>query len=119
MTRTYFELEDDLYIPGRWYINRLTDRAGVELDSRDFTYGIPVDLGPPVKASLWKGGEAVDAQPPLRVLLDPKRKGTPLDFTFTNADMLVTTSRVANLLAPIAGADIQRIPVRVESQNEE
>jgi hypothetical protein len=118
MIRTYFELLDDLDWEGRWYLNRLCDCAGTELDSREFRYGRALNLGPPIKAKAWKTGIPVEAQPPLRVLLDPKREGEPLDFTFTNEDMPVVTSRVGAILASIAGGDIQRIPVLVEAREE-
>jgi len=119
MTRKYFWFEDDLYYRGRWYLKRLCDRDGVELDGREFQYGNLIDVGPPLKAITWKEGTPVEAQPPLKVLLDPKRKGIPLDFTFTNEVMPVAIGWVARLLGEIAGADIQRIPVRVESQEKE
>ena len=119
MKTIYYLLEDDLYTEGRWYLNRLCDRSGTQLDSREFQYGQLVDLGPPMPAKTWKEGDPVDALPPLKVLLDLKRNGAPLDFTFTNADLPVVTAKVANMLAAIAPRDIQRIPVLVESREEE
>jgi hypothetical protein len=119
MRTEFFELEDDLYSDGRWYLNRLCDSTGIELDSREFRYGKPVHLGPPISAKTWKEGTPIAARPPLKVLLDPDRVGLPLDFTFTNADMPVVGSRVARILAAIAPQDIQQIPVLVESQNED
>jgi hypothetical protein len=116
--RAYFELEDDLRFRGRWYLNRLCDAAGTALDSRQFQYGRRVDLGPPLKATTWKEGLPAEPRLPLTVLLDPERSGVPLDFTFTNEDMPIVTSRVGAILASIAGRDIQRIPVLVESREE-
>lgn len=112
----YFELLDDLYIEGRWYLNGLVDDADTELDAHDFTYGHPIDVGPPLRASLWNDDKVIDVQLPLRVLLDPKRIGMPLDFTYSNDNMPVVTTTVAEVLGTVAGADIQRIPVQVESQ---
>jgi hypothetical protein len=115
----FFELEDDLHTRGRWYLNRLTDCNGVELDSREFQYGKVVDLGPPIEAKTWKEGIQVAAQPPLKVMLDPKREGLPLDFTFTNANMPVAVSKVAETLAIVSARDIQRVPVLVEFREEQ
>ncbi len=117
--KAYFELNDDLYFEERWYLNRLCDAAGIQLDSREFRNGQAVDLGPPIKAKSWREGIPVPARPPLKVLLDPKRNGAPLDFTFTNADMPVVVLKVAEILASIAAQDIQRISVLVESRQEE
>ncbi len=119
MLRTFFRLQDDLHFEGRWYLNRLSDAAGIQLDSREFQYGRTVDVGPPMRAKTWKDGRLVEAQPPLEVLLDPNAaRGDPLDFTFTNADMPVVVARVADIIAAIAPRDIQRIPVLVESRQE-
>jgi len=119
MSRAFYRLENDYSIDGRWYINRLCDREGTELDSREFADGKRVDLGPPIVAKTWKESIAIAAWPPLTVLLDPKRKGFPLDFTFSNESMPVATVAVAQLLTLIAEGDIQRIPVLVESREEE
>ena len=118
MMRIYYTLEDDLYCEGRWYLNRLCDCSGIELDSRIFCYGELVDVGPPIQAKTWKEGIPVAAYPPLKVLLDPEMPGTPLDFTYTNANMPVATTPVATILASIAPQDIQRIPVLVESREQ-
>jgi hypothetical protein len=117
MRTVYYEMEDS-DLEGRWYLRGLFDNRGIELDARDFTYGVPADLGPPVKASLWNDYQTIETEPPLHVLLDPKRPGFPLDVTYTSADMPVVTSKVGMLLASIAHDDIQRIPVRVESRDE-
>jgi hypothetical protein len=118
MSGDYYELLDDLYIESRWYLRRLVDNAGTELDARDFTYGIPVDLGPPLRVSAWDDETMIEVQEPLTVLLDRKRPGSPIDFTFTNDNMPVVNSKVAKILA-LANADIQRVPVRVESRDDD
>ncbi len=116
MAAKYFELEDDINRPGRWFLNGLTDNAGRGLDDRDFTYGLPIELGPPMKLSLSNETTIVDVDLPLRV--SKQRDGTPLDFTFAGLGMPVVTTRVAELLAAVAGSEIQRVPIRIESQTE-
>lgn len=113
MRMHFYELEDNLDLEGRWYLNGLYDFSGRELDSRDLTYGKPVDLGPPLKISLPNEDTIVAARPPLRVPI--RRKGTLLDFTYADFDLPVVTAKVGKILAEIAGADIQKIPVRVDS----
>jgi hypothetical protein len=113
---TYYKLEDDVTIPGRWYLNGLSDSAGVELDSRDLTYGLPVEIGPPVRVSLRRENTIIAAHSPLRVSL--RRKGKPLDFTFADFDMPVVTERVAVFLSSIDHTSLQRLPVHVGSLQE-
>jgi hypothetical protein len=114
VTRTYFQIEHEFPESRRWYLNGLRDRAGNELDSRDFRYGVPVDTEPVFRLSSPRDGRMIDVVPPLFVSL--RRKGPPLDFTLADFDVPVVTSRVAQLLASVAEADIQRFPVRVDGQ---
>jgi len=113
MTRRYFELRDDVDIPGRWHLNGLFDGSGRELDSRHFTYGSPVDIKPPMRVPSFRDGTIIEALPPLQV--PPKRLGIPLDFTFASFDLPVVTERIATMLATIADQDIQRLPVVLAS----
>jgi hypothetical protein len=117
MTRRYFELEDDLYIKGRWHLRRLRDDMGTEYDSRQFTYGNHIDPGPPLKCSLWNDEKVIEVTPPLR--LDWSREDKPLDLTYTDSCMPVATKRIAEILEAIAGKDIQRFPVRVDRMDED
>jgi hypothetical protein len=116
MIRTYYELEDDLYIYNRWHLSGLRDDQGIELDAREFRYGNHLPAGPPLKCSLWNEDTIVDVTPPLRISWS--REGNPLDFTYTDDDMPVVSSRVAQILANIAGGDIQRFPVKVDRMEE-
>ncbi len=102
MAGAYFALDDDFYFEDRWYLNRLRDASGAELDSRIFQYGNIIDVGPPMKAKTWRDGTPVAAEPPFTVMLDPQRHGAPMDFTFTNADTPIVTSQIGELLARIA-----------------
>ena len=108
----------NLDLEDRWYLDAFTDGNGIELDGREFTYGRAVDAGPPLKMGTWKDERIIETRPPLRLSLYRKRTGAPLDFTFTGENVPVVTSRVAEILAAVANADIQRIPVYVEGQKE-
>jgi hypothetical protein len=109
MTVRYFELRDDVEMPGRWHLNGLFDGSGRELDSRIFTYGTSISVQFPMRIPSFRDGTIIEAPPPLQV--PPKRSGIPLDFTFASFDMPVVTARVAAILVALAGRDIQRIPV--------
>lgn len=117
MTGTYYELVDDLYVEGRWHLNGLRDQTGIELDSREFSYGNYIEPGPPLRMSLWNEDEIIDVNPPLTISWS--RDGTPLDFTFTDEDVPVVTRRVAELLTKLASPDIQRFPVKVDRMEQE
>lgn len=114
----YYEVEDNLDLENRWYLDTFTDGNGVELDGREFTYGRPIDRGPPLRMGVWNDERIIETRPPLRLSLYKRMTGAPLDFTFTGENVPVVSSRVANILAAVANADIQRIPVQVEGQKE-
>jgi|ERR1043165_173278 hypothetical protein len=109
--RTFFELEDDLYNENRWHLNGLFDCNRVKLDSREFTYGVRVALGPPLIAKLWKEGTKVNAYPPFHIAIHTF--ATPLDFTFNTSNAPVVTSKVASILMSVSTEDMQTIPVTV------
>ncbi|MBL8821904.1 MAG: hypothetical protein JNJ77_04895 [Planctomycetia bacterium] len=110
-------MEDDVFVKGRWYLNGLYDGAGIELDSRYFSYGRPIEIGPPLRVSLAHEYRTIEVSQPLKVTLS--RVGKPLDLTFAAFDMPVATIKTATLLASIADADVQRIPTQIESQTDE
>jgi hypothetical protein len=116
MAGRYYRVEDDVDVKGRWFLNGLRDGDGTRLDARDFRYGVPVDVGPPLKVSLWNDHNTVNARDPLTVSL--RRAGAPLDFTFADFDMPVVALKVARIMGALAVRDIQRIPVGVESRDE-
>jgi hypothetical protein len=119
MIRTYYKMWFDDTLEDRWYLGSFTDGAGIELDGREFRYGRPIDVGPPMKMKVWRAYSVIATQPPLRLSLDREyTRGGPLDLTFTSENVPVANARVAAILGSIAGADIQRIPVVVEEQEE-
>ncbi len=114
----FYELQDNFEHIDRWYLGDLFDAEGTRLDDRDFTYGIPVFLGPPLRVHLWNDKHVAAAIPPLRYSLCKERHGRKVDFTYSNCDVPVVTRRVADIIGKVAGADIQRIPVQVEGETE-
>lgn len=113
----YYELDDDVTIKGRWYLNGLLDNQGRELDSRDFTYSRRLATDGCLQVTLNNEGRMIKVEQPLKVRL--RRKGLPLDISFADFDMPVVTRAVGNLLNDIAPADIQRFPVQIDSCKEE
>ncbi|MFY0565287.1 imm11 family protein [Archangium lansingense] len=99
MPRRYFELSDDLHIPGRWEL-------GVPMDEHEEK----------VWTWLFRRGELADIKGQLRVpLYGP---GKPLDFSLAGAAVPIVHAKVAFILKKLAPADVQLIPVEVESQTE-
>jgi hypothetical protein len=117
MARKYYELEDDLDMEGRWYLDGVSDKVGKRFDSRVFTYGKPIEVGPPLRISLDDKDEIAEIVQPLKVSL--RRKGKRMDFTYADFDMPVVTTKIGELLGEIAGTEIQRIPVHVGFHNDE
>jgi hypothetical protein len=115
LTMKYFHLVDDLDSSHRWHLDGLRDSSGVELDSRDCTYGVPMECSPCLRVSLPHEDRNVDVREPLRI--SRARDGNPLDFTFSALDMPVVTTDVANIVEMIAGRDIQRFKVQVDGQD--
>ena len=73
MPKRYFDLSDDVYVPGRWYVGTIVDELGREVDPWQFTEGHPVQTQGKLKM-------------PLRVT------GRPLDFTLAGLDIPVVNA---------------------------
>ncbi|HZI10464.1 MAG TPA: DUF1629 domain-containing protein [Myxococcus sp.] len=101
MAERYFELEQNLYIPGLWYLDEPTDLNGQEVDD------------------IWQfaAGRVVDIREPLRVPL--YRPGNPLDFSTTCAGVTpIVHPKLASVFSELAPGDVQLSPVQVEGQPE-
>lgn len=112
MITEYFELLDDLELKDRWHLCRIFDATDAELDSRDFQYGIPLAINEPLRVHLWNSDRIIEVKQPMKLTLS--KNGLPLDFTFTDSDMPVVTTEVANILWRIASNDIQRFPIELD-----
>lgn len=98
MSRRFFELYDDVYIPGRWHLSVPVDSQGREVDDPwQFTRGKPI-------------------QEPGRLRVPLDVPGRTLDYSMGNLGTAVVNSRVANLFTELAPQEIQLIPVEVEEQ---
>jgi hypothetical protein len=97
MATRYFDLSDDVYIPGRWHLRTPVDEHGQEVAPWQFTEGHPVQV---------RG----------RLRMAFRRTGGPLDFTLAGLDIPVVRAHVASLLAALAPNDVQFLPVDIEGQ---
>jgi len=101
MALRYFELFDDVSVPGRWELNDPTDQSGREV----------------ANPWMFRKGEPVQFEERLRVPLT--RPGRPLDFSMAGIGVTpVIHAKVAAILTQLAPADVQLLPVDVASQSE-
>jgi hypothetical protein len=101
MALRYFELLDDVNVPGRWELNDPTDQGGREVEN----------------PWMFRKGEPVQLEERLKVPLT--RPGRPLDFSMAGVGVTpVIHAKVAAILTQLAPADVQLLPVDVASQSE-
>ena len=96
----YFEMSDDMHVPGRWFLSDPKDRNGRLLDR------------------VFSNGEHVQFQGPIRVDFNPHiSRGRPVDYSELSIESApVVHVRVASILAELAPSDIQLVPVLIEGQ---
>jgi hypothetical protein len=96
----YFEMMDDVYIPGRWYVDSPRDDQGRELIAYQFMRG-----------------ESLGWENPL--FLPIHIPGRALDFTQTAFGFTVVNSRFVSVCERLGIQDeVQFIPARVQGQPE-
>ncbi|MBZ4416851.1 imm11 family protein [Myxococcus sp. RHSTA-1-4] len=96
----YFDLMENLYIPGRWYLDTPVDGKGVDSGSWLFMEGKPASVEEPLRVGLFRPGKA-------------------LDYSCADAGAVpVVHPRVASVLTALAPGDIQTFPIQVEGQPE-
>ncbi|QSQ24208.1 hypothetical protein JY651_04350 [Pyxidicoccus parkwayensis] len=96
----YFELDQELYISGRWYLGCPMDGQGQEVGSWLFAQGEHVSVEQPLKVGLTRSGE-------------------PLDYSLADAGAVpVVHPKVAAVFSALAPGDIQTWPIQVEGQPE-
>jgi uncharacterized protein DUF1629/suppressor of fused protein SUFU len=100
MPNRYFDLTDDVYLPGRWDLGTPTDAQGQKVDDYAFTKGAPVTGEARLRIPI-RGGD-----------------GTELDFTEAGIGIPLVSARVASVFAELASTDVQLIPVHVEAHPE-
>jgi hypothetical protein len=100
VAKQYFDLFDDLYIPGRWHLERPMDERGQEIQTWLFDRGEPVHVEGRIRIPINIPGKA-------------------LDFTLlTSGPVPVVHARAAAVFGEMAPGDVQLIPVEVEGQRE-
>lgn len=101
MSERYFDLEQDLYVPGRWYPSEPQDIRGQEIeDVWQFSEGHPLELRGPLRIPLYRPGRSVDFA------------------TTAVGSTPIVHKRVASVFSELAPDDVQLFPVEVEGQPE-
>ena len=98
MSRRFFELYDDVYVPDRWHLDSPTDKQGREVDD----------------PWIFRGGEPVRIEERLKVPVE--HAGRPLDFTLAGLGVPVVHVRAAHIFTELALEDVQFLPVDVAGQ---
>jgi hypothetical protein len=99
MPKRYFDLFEDVHVPGRWYLDTPIDAQEQEIWTWLFRRGEPATVAEPIRIPIF-------------------RPGKPLDFSLAGAAVPVIHERVAAVFAELASSDNQLIPVSVESHSE-
>lgn len=101
MARRYFDLSDDVELPGRWHLRSPTDIQGRELDDPwIFKKGCPIP-------------------DPGRLKVPISRPGKPVDFSISGLGIPIVHVKVASLLTELAPDDVQSFPVEIEGHPEQ
>jgi hypothetical protein len=96
----YFDLSEDVYIPGRWALGKLVDARGED-----------------VWPWLLMRGEPARFEEQLEVSIESP--GNPLDFSYAAFGIPIVHARVASVFSELGAQDMQLIPVEVGSQPDE
>jgi hypothetical protein len=102
MTR-YFEMSDDVHVPGRWHLSDPQDRNGRSLDW------------------VFRKGTRVQVDEPIRVAFNEHaERGRPVDYSELSIESVpVVHARVAAALLELAPSDVQIFPVSIGGQPEQ
>ncbi|MFP2911036.1 imm11 family protein [Pyxidicoccus sp. 3LFB2] len=101
MPKRYFDLADDVYVPGRWDLGHPGDSQGQEVDDLwQFTEGQPVSVTG-------------------RLRIPVEGPGRALDYSHAGFSTPVVRANVANIFSKLAPDDVQLISVDVEGQPEQ
>lgn len=86
----YFQLIDDLRIPGRWYLGDVKRCRG---------------------AALYDNLASAQEMPSVEI----SRRGRPLEFTMTSSDLPIIGAELATVISEIAGAEAEIQPIMVSN----
>ncbi|WP_239014898.1 imm11 family protein [Archangium violaceum] len=96
----YYELYDDVYIPGRWHLKMPVDGRGEWIDTWRFNEGRVLDIEESIRFPL-------------------KLAGVALEFTLCSMGVPVVHRRVVSLFERLGlQKEVQFIPVEVDGQTE-
>lgn len=101
MPQRFFELFDDVGIPGRWELGHLLGSRGQPLEEP------------------WRFRLGERTASSERIRIDLQVSGKPLDFSLADFSTPVVHARVAPLLVELAPDDVQLVPVDIDSRREE
>lgn len=100
MSRRFFELHDDVQVPGRWHLGMPVDARGRAVKEPErFRLGVP-------------------AQVEGRLRLPIEVAGRPLDFTEAGVRIPVVHVKVATVFAELAPDDVQLVPVGIDKHED-
>ncbi|WP_342747682.1 hypothetical protein [Melittangium boletus] len=100
MSKRYFRLNDDVYLPRRWDLDTPMDARGRKLNDWLFRAGKPVSVEGRLRIPIGAGD------------------GTVLDFTEAGIAVPVVSARAASIFAEMVPSDVQLISVDVEAHAE-
>jgi hypothetical protein len=99
MPMRYFDLYDDVYVPGRWELDDPMDQQGQAVDD----------------PYAFRAGHPLSGEGHLRFPI--YRPGKPIDFSLAGTGATpVVSARVVPIFTELAPSDVQLIPVEVEGQ---
>ena len=99
MANRYFDVLDDLHLPGRWSLGKVSDEGGRTVVPGRLLSGMPATF-------------------PGRLEVDVRAAGKPLDFTFAAFDIPIVNARAATLIRELVPEGVQFLPVVVGGQSE-
>jgi len=99
----FFDMDDDVYIKGRWHLVRPTDKNGADL------------------SGLFSRGERTRVAGPVRLThSDAAERGSPLDYSVISGTTVpLVRAGVAKLLERLAPNDVEYVPAIVEGFSEQ
>jgi len=98
LEQRYFDLDDNLYVKGRWHLVDPTDQSGAD-----------------VSVAFWQGKLARIATPVRLQHSDAVERGNPLDYTVISGDRIpVVSVRVAEIFERLAPDDVAFVPAMVD-----
>lgn len=109
--RRYFDLLDDMLVPGRWHLGEILLPDGLE---PRLSAGIRFDP----RADISTSFTGMDSQGHPLLSAEVSRPGRPLDYCITAFNRPIARASLANSIATVAGSDIQCLPVRI-NKNED